>query len=289
MERKKLKPQVKVVLVILGIILFFILLENGINALGEYAENRKYQKEYEQKQEAYEKTPEYHEEQYVAGCVEQTVDLINVYDYEELYNRLDPEYKAIFDIDSEEKFKEIAKEYFGEDIDKVSLTDHHIEENRFVCEVSVYKGDTMKKNEIIVTPIDEENYYVILDDVKSIEKMPLGYNIGNTSVGYSLTHKVHKNNEMIYVFEITNRTDKPITGSLVDSKLQRTNRLQYELLNKDELENITIPANGTTKVLMSYSDKSSVSYHDDNMELSLKMSDGTVKSNTLDLSFKYWE
>ena len=85
MERKKLKPQVKVVLVILGIILFFILLENGINALGEYAENRKYQKEYEQKQEAYEKTPEYHEEQYVAGCVEQTVDLINVYDYEELY------------------------------------------------------------------------------------------------------------------------------------------------------------------------------------------------------------
>lgn len=289
MKKRKLKPQVKAILIFLGIIIFLILLENGLNALGKYAETHKYQKEYEQKQEEYKETPKYKEEQYVAECVEKTIELINAKDYEKLYNLLDPTYKEIFEINSVEIFKEVLKERWGGVIDNVSLADHHLEANRYVCKISISEGDLITQRELVVTPVDGENYYVILDDIKYIEEMTEDYTIGNSSLAYKLTHKIHKNEQMIYVIEITNKTKSPIVGSLENSVLQRTNRIKYNLLNKDELVNVTIPADGVKRVLMAYTDKSSVQYYDDSLNIDFKMSDGTLKTNVLDLSYKYWE
>lgn len=289
MKTNELKPQVKVLLIILIVILFFILLENGINALGKYIEDKKYQTEYIERQEAYKETPQYKEEQYVAGCVKKTIELINAKKYEELYNRIDPTYKEIFSIDSVEKFKEISQNHIGENIDNVTLKDHYINNSRYICEVSIAREDSITTGKFVVTPIDEENFYVILDDVEWIEKAPQGYSVASPKVSYIYKYKVHKSNQMLLVIETTNRTNQDLKGSLATSMLQRTNRVQYELLNKEELSNITIPAGETINLIMAFSDTNSSSYHDDNLKLDFTTADGTIISNTMDLSFRYWE
>ena len=43
-------------------------------------------------------------------------------------------------------------------------------DGRYVCEISIEKEDAIERVNIIATPNGVDNYYIIIDDVKSIEE-----------------------------------------------------------------------------------------------------------------------
>ena len=104
-NRRKLKPQVKVVLITLAVILGFIILENLIGAISSLIKNAKVQSEYNKKEEILQQTPEYKKGEEINEFVNEIVGYLSAGNYEEVYNQTDPDYLNALNIDSPEKLK----------------------------------------------------------------------------------------------------------------------------------------------------------------------------------------
>ena len=285
--KRRLKPQVKAGLIIIGIIAVFILLENGINLASDLIKNIKAQNEYNYKQEQLKNTEKYKQEVYISECIEQTLEYIKTENYDELFNHLDPEYKAAFGIDSVEKMKAILDEYIGENADTISLVKHTMQNGRYICEIAIYKSNNIQKQKILVTPLEDE-FYVVLDEVDTIEKFEGRFGVTHPQIDYTLIYKIVKGKERILVVEAKNKTQKTLSGSF-DAVLQQTNRFEFQLLNPDEVKDITIPAGESVRINFKYDNEHHKMLLDDNLAITFVLSDGSELNSKMDLLYDYWE
>lgn len=285
--KRRLKPQVKAGLIIIVIIAFFILLENGINLTRDFIKNLKAQAEYEQKQQAMQSTEKYKETVYIEDCIQETLKILNSGDYEALYNHLDPEYMAAFSIDSVDKLKQIVDKYLGENPDNISLVKHTKQYGRYICEIAVYKSDNIQKQKILVTPL-EDGFYVILDEVETIEKFNGRFKIAHPKIDYTLVYRIVKGKERILVVEAKNKTDKDLKGSF-NAVLQQTNRVEFQSMNIDELKDVVIPAGESVQIHFAYNNEDHRMILDDNLKINFVLSDGTELQSVMDLTYHYWE
>lgn len=275
MYKRELKPQVKVILIILGVILALIVLENFIKLINSGWKSFMAEREYNKQQEMYEQTPIYEEEKYVADSVEKTIKYINEEKYEELFALLDPEYKEVFAIDSVEKFKEIIKEYIGDSPKDVTLLDYGMQNGRYICSVAIQKEGVLENKQILVTPLVEDEFYIVLDNVRTIEKFDNVIYTLDPEVEYNLKYTVVKDNERILVFDVKNKTKNNMVGSYESTLLQKTDRVKYPLQNVDELKNIELPANQVVRLSFAFDNKDSYIYPDEVIFLNLLLNNGT--------------
>ena len=275
MYKRELKPQVKVILIILGVILALIVLENFIKLINSGWKSFMAEREYNKQQEMYEQTPIYEEEKYVADSVEKTIKYINEENYEELFALLDPEYKEVFAIDSVEKFKEIIKEYIGDSPKDVTLLDYGMQNGRYICSVAIQKEGVLENKQILVTPLVEDEFYIVLDNVRTIEKFDNVIYTLDPEVEYNLKYTVVKDNERILVFDVKNKTKNNMVGSYESTLLQKTDRVKYPLQNVDELKNIELPANQVVRLSFAFDNKDSYIYPDEVIFLNLLLNNGT--------------
>lgn len=275
MYKRELKPQVKVILIILGVILALIVLENFIKLINSGWKSFMAEREYNKQQEMYEQTPVYEEEKYVADSVEKTIKYINEENYEELFTLLDPEYKEVFAIDSVEKFKEIIKEYIGDSPKDVTLLDYGMQNGRYICSVAIQKEGVLENKQILVTPLVEDEFYIVLDNVRTIEKFDNVIYTLDPEVEYNLKYTVVKDNERILVFDVKNKTKNNMVGSYESTLLQKTDRVKYPLQNVDELKNIELPANQVVRLSFAFDNKDSYIYPDEVIFLNLLLNNGT--------------
>lgn len=275
MYKRELKPQVKVILIILGVILALIVLENFIKLINSGWKSFMAEREYNKQQEMYEQTPVYEEEKYVADSVEKTIKYINEENYEELFALLDPEYKEVFAIDSVEKFKEIIKEYIGDSPKDVTLLDYGMQNGRYICSVAIQKEGVLENKQILVTPLVEDEFYIVLDNVRTIEKFDNVIYTLDPEVEYNLKYTVVKDNERILVFDVKNKTKNNMVGSYESTLLQKTDRVKYPLQNVDELKNIELPANQVVRLSFAFDNKDSYIYPDEVIFLNLLLNNGT--------------
>lgn len=275
MYKRELKPQVKVILIILGVILALIVLENFIKLINSGWKSFMAEREYNKQQEMYEQTPVYEEEKYVADSVEKTIKYINEEKYEELFALLDPEYKEVFAIDSVEKFKEIIKEYIGDSPKDVTLLDYGMQNGRYICSVAIQKEGVLENKQILVTPLVEDEFYIVLDNVRTIEKFDNVIYTLDPEVEYNLKYTVVKDNERILVFDVKNKTKNNMVGSYESTLLQKTDRVKYPLRNVDELKNIELPANQVVRLSFAFDNKDSYIYPDEVIFLNLLLNNGT--------------
>lgn len=286
--KRRLKPQVKAGLIIVMTIAFFILIENGINLTRDFVKNLKAQAEYEQKQQAMQNTEKYKETVFIEESIEETLKMLNSSDYEALYEHLDPEYKVAFNIDSPDKVKEIVNGYLGEKPDNITLIKHSKQHGRYICEIAVYKSDKIQKQKILVTPL-EEGFYIILDEVKSIEKFNGRFKITHPQVDYFLVYRIIKGEDRILVVEARNKTNKTLTGTF-NAILQQTSRVEFQPINKEELgNNVTIPAGESVRINFVYNNEDHRMLLDDNLKINFALSDGTTLESVMDMRYYYWE
>ena len=285
--KRKLKPQVKAGLIIIIVIAFFIFLENGINLTKDFIKNLKAQAEYEQKQQAMQNTEKYKETVYIEDCIQETLKILNSGDYEALYNHLDPEYKAAFSIDSVDELKQIVAKYLGSNFTNISLINHTKQHGRYICEIAIPNSDNIQKQKILVTPL-EEGFYIILDEVETIEKFNGRFRITHPQVDYTLIYRIVKGNQRILVVDAKNKTNKDLTGAF-DVVLQQTNRVEFQTMNTDELKNVTIPAGESTQIHFIYNNEDHRMLVDDNLKINFILSDGTELESVMDLTYHYWE
>lgn len=282
----------KVVLVIMLIILGAIVIENLINLLVNVTEEVKTKHEIEEEQEIYMTTPEYAEEQKIEVCVKKAIDYLNSGDYESLYNVIDPDYKEYMQLDSVDKFKELLATY-TEGADSVKLLDYGMQNGRYICEVEFTSGANIVNKRLLVKPLDnEEDFYIILDDdIYSIEKFTGRFRVFDSKIDYNLVYRVRRDTTKTYVMDIKNYTNKDMIGSYKDTYLMKTDRGICYIQNKEELENITIPAGETIRLNFVIDNTSTKSYTfpDDILYINFDSVDGTRKSDTIILQWHYWE
>ena len=283
MNKRKLKPQVKVILIILGIILALILLENIIIGVHSIMKNYKAQKEYEKQQELYEQTPTYKEEKYVAESVEETMKLIKEANFEKLFALLDPEYKEVFSVDSVEKFEEIVKRYIGDQPKDVTLLDYGMQNGRYICNIAIQKEGVLENKEVLVTPLANGEFNVFLDNVRTIEKIDNDIYTIDNEIEYNLKYKVTKADERILIFDVKNKTKNNIVGSYGKTILRKTNRIEYGLKNVEELQNVELPSNKEERIAFVFDNVDSYAYPDDIIYMNFKTENGTEINKTINL------
>ena len=290
MGNRKLKPQVKVVLVIILLILVAIVAENLIKLLVNVTEEVKTKHELKKEQEIYMSTPEYAEEKYVEACVKKTIEYLNSGDYESLYNVIDPDYKEYMQIDSIDEFKNLLATYI-EGADSVNLLDYGMQNNRYICEIVLVSGANTINKRILVKPLENEEFYVVLDDIYSIEKFNGRFRVFDDKIDYNLVYRVNRGTTKTYVMDIKNYTNKDMVGSYKKTYLMKTNRKTCTVQNVEELENVTIPAGGTIRLNFIIENVSTNSYTfpDDMLYLNFESVDGTRKSDSMILQWEYWE
>lgn len=283
MNKRKLKPQVKIILIILGSILALILLENIISGINTVLRNYSAQKEYEKHQELYEQTPIYKEEKYVAESVEQTINYIKEENYSKLFELLDPEYKEVFQIDSLEKFMEILKNYIGEQPKGVTLLDYGMQKGRYICNIAVQKEDAIENKEILITPLVNGEFKIVLDDVRKIEKMENEIYTVDKEIEYNLKYKVEKGNERILIFDVKNKTKNNMVGSYEKTTLQKTNRINYSIENIEELQRIELPSNEEVRIQFIFNNKDSYIHPDETIYMNFETENGKEINRTINL------
>ncbi|MBQ8298949.1 MAG: hypothetical protein IJX99_03650 [Clostridia bacterium] len=290
MEGRELKPQVKILLIIILIILGAIVIENVINLFFNVTEEIKTKHEIKKEQEIYMSTPEYAEEQKIEACVKTAIEYLSSGDYEALYNVIDPDYKEYMQIDSVDKFKEVLATYMN-GADSVKLLDYGKQNDRYLCDVIFTSGDNVFSKRLLVKQLENEEFYIILDDIYNIEKFNGRFRVFDDTIDYNLVYRVNRGSTNTYVMDVTNYTNKDMVGSYKNTYLMKTDRKTYEPQNKEELENITIPAGGTVRVYFTISNGSvnSYTFPDDMLYLNFDFADGTRRSDNMILQWEYWE
>lgn len=282
-NKRKLKPQVKVVLIILGVIVGLIIIENVIGGISTLIKNAKAQIEYNKKQELYEQTPAYEEEQKISEFLNQMVTYLSNKNYEELFKLVDPEYKESLNITTVDEFKVIVEDYIGKDVLNVKLMDYYLYNDRYVCEVSVEQEGITDVTDILVTPKGDDNFYIVLDEVQKIEKFDNQYRIFNEDLTYNIKYKIKKAKAETFVIEATNNTANAMIGSFAESILAKSGYFYCSVKNSDTVRKVELPAGETVTFSLTFNDEKYDAFSDESIDIILKLENGTKITKTITL------
>lgn len=261
MSGRKLSPLARGILIGICLIAFFILLENLLSMASTVKQETVIKKEQEQIQKEYEKTDKYQEEIFVEKSIEETMKLFASGDYETLFNHLDPRYKLCMGLNSVEDLKAFITESYGEPY-KMTLLDFSRTNDCLICRVRVELNGEMVVKPLVVVPGENDEYTLMFSEIQLFQDYPVSSSASNNKLKYQLKYKMQASTGFTIVFEMTNRTQKAVAGSLEGSHILTTDSRYYYAANQEELNNITL-APGETKTLLLKIDTSDGKYLDD--------------------------
>ena len=282
-NRRKLKPQVKVLLIVLGVFLGLVILENLIGGISSFVKNTKTQIEYNKKEEAQQQTQKHKTGEKLTDFVNEIIVYLSEEKYDLVYNKTDPDYIEALNIDSVEKMKAIIVEHFNGIPKNAEVVNYSKIDGRYVCEVSIEKEDSIERVELIVTPNGAGNYYIIIDDVRSIEKYNKKYKFINSEFEFDVKYIVQKADEEILVAEAKNKTSKNLIGSVAATSLEKTNHVECMPNNVEELQQIEFPSNTPVKFLLTFQNDKYAAYPDESLNLKVQFDNGTKIDRTINM------
>ncbi len=282
-NKRKLKPQVKVILIILGVILGLIIIENIISGISIFIRNKRAQAEYNRKQEIYQQSDTYKEEQKISEFLNQMVTYLSEKNYEELFKLVDPEYKDSLNIATVDEFKMIVEDYLGKDVKNVKLNEYYLFNDRYVCEVFVEKEDLTDLADILVTPKGNDDFYIILDEVQSLKKFDNTYRIYNEDLTYNVKYIIKKADAKTLVIEATNNTSNNMVGSFANTILVKSGSISCGVKNTDEVRKVELPAGQTVTVSLTFNDEKYSIYNDESININLLLENGETISKIISL------
>ena len=274
-KKRKLKPQVKVILIALAIFLAFILLENIISGLGFLIKNAKSRIEYDEKYEVNQENPEYQKEQQMQDFVNEVMLKLSEGKYEEVYQMTDPDYIEVLNLNSVEKYKAVVDGYLGTIPENVKLMECNKNGDRYVCEFSMEKGEEIEFSQILLRPRVNDTYYIIIDKLNNIEKYNQQFRFSNSQFEFDVKYKVRKDKEEVLVIEAQNKTSNNLVGSLIETTLVKSSSDECNVKNIEELENIEFPAGETIRFSLVFKDDKFISYPDEALKLKVNFDNGT--------------
>ncbi len=248
MSGRRLSPLARGVLIGICLIAFFILLENSLNLVSTVKKETVIKKEQEKTQQEYEKTEKYQEEVLVEKSIEETMKLFEVEDYEALFAHLDPRYKLCMGIEDVESLKTFIANVYGEP-QTMNLLDFSRTDDCLICRVRVELADEMVIKPLVVVPGENDEFTLMFDEIQVIHDYPASSSANNEKLKYKLKYNMATSSGRTIVFEMTNKTQATIQGSLEGSYILTTNSRKYYITNVEELSNITLLPNETKTLL----------------------------------------
>lgn len=273
-NRRKLKPQVKAILIVLGVILACIILENLIGGIGSFIKNTKSQIEYEKKEEAQQETQKYKKGEKITEFVNEIIGYLTEEKYDLVYKLTDPDYLTALNIDSEEKLKNIIISHFDGIPKNAKMVNYSKVNGRYVCEISIEKEDSIERVEILVAPNGVDNYYIIIDDVRSIEEYDKKYKFTNSEYEFDIKYIVKTADEEILVIKAQNKTSKNLVGSLVSTVLEKSNHAECLPKNIEEIQKIEFPAGALVQFSLVFPNDKYSAYPDESLNLNVQFDNG---------------
>ncbi len=284
MDSKELSLIKKIILVVVLLIAFFVIVEILLRNISKTTKEETAKKEVEEQQQKYEETVEYKEEVYLNESIQTTMNWLKSGDYDRLYEALDPVYKAAMGYNNSEELKTYLMEYLGEPFG-ISLADFENINDIYYCSVFIDIEQGSEKRLVTIKPIegDEENFYIMFDEISDIHVYDDSLKVRTESIMYKMVARIIRDKEIIHTFEITNKTDKTIKGSLENLYTIRSDRNKYYPTNSDELANIEL-APGETKTMKFILDYEEVDYTSELYNVFvIKYADGKEEKVTMDL------
>lgn len=259
--KKKLSAGKRAILICVCLIAFFILLENIIVFTLERRNDILVKKEYEKKQEEYKNTEKYQQETNLESAIEKIMNSFNNDDYETLFTQLDDAYKIHMGINDVEAFKKYIEERFGNPKTMI-LSEFKSLGNGYSCVVQVRNENMVVKRNIFIGDLDNEKLKLMFGEIVGSQQYPSNFVAQNQITSYRLKYKILFSGGYKGVFEITNTSQKSVNGSLEKTNIMATDKRVYNVVNSDELKNITLEPN-ETKTLVYEIDTTEAGYFEE--------------------------
>lgn len=283
------KKMIKVVLIILVVIFALIGLEAGIRGLAKVTEDVKTQNEQKKEQKEYEKTEEYKTEVYLESSVQKVVNYIASGDYESLYEVLDYDYKEFMDFKTAEDLKNYLETMLGGTPENATMMSYDMYGDKYVCSVLISTETKSETYTILVTPLKNDKFTVIFDNISYIEKVDSRFSYSDKEVTYKVLYKAGESNIAIFSIDATNNTSQTMKGSFAGTCLKKSDHNQYYVANTKELENIEIAPGETKRINIKINVDGGSIYEDISLTISFRDESGKELSRTVSLEQFYFE
>lgn len=268
MEKKQI---IKIIGILLIIFIALIIFENILRGFSRVTENIKTSNQIKKEEREYQKTEKYALEQSIESSVKRTVDLIQSGDYETIYSKLDPVYKDFMQFESVDAFKEYMTNYIGTPL-SARLIDYSPTKNKYYCTISISTETKSETYTVIVQPLDNDDFYIIPDNLTSIENVLGKYFASNSMAEFNLKYKASRKAYNTYVIDVRNLSDKTIEGSFQDSTLTMSDYKVYGILN--DVSSIKIEPGETVQVRFDIDETKSSAYEENYLTINYKGNNG---------------
>lgn len=282
-KKRKLKPQVKIVLIVLAVFLGFILLENILGGISSLIKNAKSKIEYNEKYEVNQDDPIYQKEQQMQTFVNEIMVKLSEGKYEEVYQKVDPDYIEALNLDTVEKFKNNIDKYLGKIPQDTKLMEYNKNGDKYICQFSVTRDEEIELIQIILKPRVNNDFYIIIDKIENIEKYNNQFKFTNSQFEYDVKYRYVRGNEEVLVMAAQNKTSNNLVGSLLETTLVKSSHDECELKNTEELEKVEFPAGETVVFSLVFHNEKFKAYPNDSIKLKVNFDNGTNIDRTINM------
>ena len=282
-KKRKLKPQVKIVLIVLAVFLVFILLENILGGISSLIKNAKSKIEYNEKYEVNQDDPIYQKEQQMQTFVNEIMVKLSEGKYEEVYQKADPDYIEALNLDTVEKFKNNIEKYLGKIPQDTKLMEYNKNGDKYICQFSVTRDEEIELIQIILKPRVNDDFYIIIDKIENIEKYNNQFKFTNSQFEYDVKYRYTRGNEEVLVMVAKNKTSNNLVGSMLGTTLVKLSHNECEIKNTEELERVEFPAGETVTFSLVFHNEKFKAYPNDSIKLKVNFDNGTNIDRTINM------
>ncbi|MBQ9280545.1 MAG: hypothetical protein IJ215_05860 [Clostridia bacterium] len=281
MDKKKM---MKYILIVLLVILVLIILEVMLRGLASVSEDIKTRSQIRKEEKEYQQTEEYQTESYLETSIQSTIEMIKAGDYESIYSFLEPTYKDFMEFDTVEKFKDYMNDYIGTPI-SATLLSHQIYQDKYICNVSITTESKTEAYTVLVKPLEGDNFYIIFDNILSIQNVLDQYFAFNQYVECNLRYRLVGPSGISYVVDIKNTSGATLDGSFANTTLTKSDFFEYQPVN--DVSSITIAPGETARVRFDINETASRRYEELYLDIDYEGKNGDQFDITLYIEESY--
>lgn len=277
MDKKKL---IRFILIVLLIIIALIVLEVSLRGLARVTESVKTTRQIRKEEKEYQQTEQYATETYLESSIQSAVELIKMGDYEAVYHKLDPVYKDFMQFDTLEIFQEYMNEYIGTPI-SVVLMSYKTYLDKYICQVAIETKTQRDTYTVLVTPRDGDDFYIIFDNIFSIEDLHGMLKMSNIYIDCDIHYKCVNGAGISYMIDIKNNTNKILEGSFAGTKLVKTDYKSYQPYN--DVSSVKINPGETVSVRFDFDERKSRMFQEQRLDIDYVGVDGETFNMSITL------
>lgn len=285
MKKRQIDGKFKIIIGIILIIVIAVLGENSIRFISKFSSEMKIKKQNDIIEKEYMKTDKYKVEKKIEEEIQQLITYYNEEKYNEIYDKMIPEYLEYRGVTSLEEFISIIKDFMM-DVKEVNGLNCIQYSDSYICTVVFDSEHSSRRVEMLAKP-SGDSYKFMLENLQSLKEYKLDSVEGDFKC--TLNYKAKKSNEVSYIVTIVNDTDKDWVGTFEDTTLCNFKNIQFKPENKDELKNITVPANGSVRLRFYYVIRTNLSSPDDeeSLVITLNCENEEILKSTISFGLEY--